>query len=119
MSELYTIAIYCHDSSHDQPELVDVFADGAQFAQAGRPRWVLLQRAGGKQQFLKDSDYVPWLQVPDYDEDDPYRRRYKLRCQVCGWSLERSSEGPVQAALDKLAAAGVTQISLAGFAANI
>jgi hypothetical protein len=137
MSEIDVVAvtIYCCEPSHDGKRYIicrfvldnaagappAAWCIGDSWNEPGQPSSGKLRGARAVHQILVGDRYVTTdEQARDktliYSE--PIRGRYQFRCDICGLSLVRHAE-PVRAALDKLAAAGVSEISLAQLAAIV
>jgi hypothetical protein len=112
------ITVYCADSSHAERRW-----DIAQFAQVpGTSSWVKRpsigpDRLSGSNRVsvrLDGDDYLTREQPSSADRHIRYR--YTLHCKLCGLSVSRRAD-TLHPVLDKLAEAGVNDVSMKALAA--
>ncbi|ORA13573.1 hypothetical protein BST16_13985 [Mycobacterium asiaticum DSM 44297] len=115
MTAVDRIEVYCKESSHSEKR----WRVGTFERHEGHAEWRIdahLTR-GGQQHTLIGNRRLPAVFLADGNEPDE-RVRYPLRCGRCDLSVP-ISEGSarmrrLQSALDQLARAGVSEISLSG-----
>ncbi len=125
-----SVEIYCCEPSHDGQRYVICrfrLTDRSIFGARGNVWLIETQVEPEKPRLLRGARTV--LQVLEGDTyidaegstrsgEEVRRQRYRFHCHLCGLTLVRA-DAPVHAALDKLAAAGVSSISLSALAANV
>jgi hypothetical protein len=127
--ETVRLSVQCVADSHaDRPWLIDSFyQEEADEVDSATPVWLAsstywrkgesiaqLKRVGSRATLVGNR-----LVQPDEYKSDPFvldngsRSRYSFKCEVCGLSLARKSE-VISACFDRLAAAGISEVSLEG-----
>lgn len=112
------VFIYCDDIRHAQRIRVAEFEYQADLVP---PLWhptlggESQERMVGDTPFAEVPVWTPASGTPPPDEIEPSRFRYRLRCRKCRYEVQ-ATEDKLEAALDRLRLAGVSQLSLRGLA---
>lgn len=114
-----TVAVVCRDRSHDRVVKIATF-----FRSPGQPWQKFPTAKGGAETEWRDDPYLVWLDGDEVLDDPepgtgrPMRRRYNLRCRLCGLSVT-AHHPTLSPLLDKCADAGVSEIPLSVIVASV